>query len=199
MIIKNATFITSAASKRQFIEPNKPKIAVCGKSNVGKSSLINRLAGQNKLAKTSAAPGRTRLVNYFDFGEFILADLPGYGYAKVSKAEKDKWTKTLDDFFADKESISHVFLLVDIRHEPGELDRQMTEYLHFHTIPFSAIATKSDKLSRAQQKAAVRIVAAGLKLGEGNILPFSSQTGAGKDELLSLLDVIVERAKAESL
>ena len=106
MVIKNATFITSAATKAQFITPDKPMIAVCGKSNVGKSSFINMLANRKKLAKTSSAPGRTRLVNYFDFGEFILADLPGYGFAKVSKMEKEKWAKTLDSFFKDKEKIA---------------------------------------------------------------------------------------------
>ena len=88
VVIKNAEFITSAAKKEQFIHPDKPMIAVCGKSNVGKSSFINMLANQKKLAKTSSEPGRTRLVNYFDFGEFILADLPGYGFARVSKGEK---------------------------------------------------------------------------------------------------------------
>ena len=98
LVIKNATFITSAARAEQFIKPNKPMIAVCGKSNVGKSSFINMLANRKKLAKTSSEPGRTRLVNYFDFGEFILADLPGYGFARVSKMEKVKWAKTLDAF-----------------------------------------------------------------------------------------------------
>lgn len=198
MIIKNATFITSAASRTQFLHPNKPMIAVCGKSNVGKSSLINKLAGRNKLAKTSAEPGRTRLVNYFDFGEFMLADLPGYGYAKVSKVEKEKWAKLLDEFFSRKEELAHVFLLVDLRHEPGENDVQMTEYLHYHTIPYSVIATKADKLSKMQQKAAVRTVAAGLKLGEANVIPFSSETGAGKDEVLSKIEGILNLLKEPS-
>ena len=116
LVIKNATFITSAARSEQFITPTKPMIAVCGKSNVGQSSFINMLANRKKLAKTSSEPGRTRLVNYFDFGEFVLADLPGYGFARVSKSEKIKWAKTLDAFFKDKEKISHVFMLVDSRH-----------------------------------------------------------------------------------
>ena len=103
--IKNAKFITSAARVDQFITPDKPMIAVCGKSNVGKSSFINMLANQKKLAKTSSEPGRTRLVNYFDFGEFILADLPGYGFARVSKTEKEKWAKTLSAFFKKKEKV----------------------------------------------------------------------------------------------
>ena len=134
LIIKNATFITSAAKAEQFIRPNKPMIAVCGKSNVGKSSFINMLANRKKLAKTSSEPGRTRLVNYFDFGEFILADLPGYGFARVSKVEKDKWARTLDAFFKKKEDIAHVFMLVDARHDPTEDDVQMMQLLHLQNI-----------------------------------------------------------------
>ena len=107
ILIKDAKFVVSAADKKGFLKPDKPMIAVCGKSNVGKSSFINMLANKNKLARTSGDPGRTRLVNYFDFGEFLLADLPGYGFARVSKAEKDKWGKMLDDFFAEKENIAH--------------------------------------------------------------------------------------------
>ena len=112
--ITKAEFITSAASKAQFVKTDKPIIAVCGKSNVGKSSFINMLAGRKKLAKVSKEPGRTRLINYFDFGAFVLADLPGYGFARVSKEEKAKWAKLLDEFFAEREA-AHVFALCDIR------------------------------------------------------------------------------------
>ena len=100
MVIKNAKFITSVADKKNFLLADKPIIAVCGKSNVGKSSIINMLANRKGLARTSVTPGRTRLINYFDFGEFILADLPGYGFAKVSETEKIKWGKLMDEFFA---------------------------------------------------------------------------------------------------
>ncbi|MBR2330152.1 MAG: YihA family ribosome biogenesis GTP-binding protein, partial [Clostridia bacterium] len=148
LIIKQAKFITSAAKAEQFIRPDKPMIAVCGKSNVGKSSFINMLANQKKLAKTSSEPGRTRLVNYFDFGAFILADLPGYGFARVSKGEKEKWAKTLDEFFKRKEDIAHVFMLADSRHDPTEDDMQMLQFLHYHTIPFTVTLTKADKLSK---------------------------------------------------
>jgi GTP-binding protein len=150
--ITNAKFITSAASKSQFIESDKPIIAVCGKSNVGKSSFINMLANQKKLAKVSQEPGRTRLINYFDFGEFILADLPGYGFARVSKTEKAKWAKMLDDFFAEKEKITHVFSLCDIRHDPTEDDKTMVQYLYYNLIPFTVVATKADKISRQKVK-----------------------------------------------
>ena len=109
MKITNAEFITSAADKKQFIKTDKPVIAVCGKSNVGKSSFINMLANRKKLAKVSKDPGRTRLVNYFDFGSFILADLPGYGFARVSKTEKLKWARLLDDLFRKRGNSARVF------------------------------------------------------------------------------------------
>ena len=194
MVIKNATFITSAAKAEQFITPTKPMIAVCGKSNVGKSSFINMLANRKKLAKTSSEPGRTRLVNYFDFGEFILADLPGYGFARVSKGEKEKWAKTLDQFFQNKDSIAHVFMLVDSRHDPTEDDVQMIEFLHYHTIPFTVTLTKADKLSRMKLKEHIKAIAADLYLGEKNLLATSSETGYGKNDVLgkirSVIDVI---------
>ena len=193
--IKNATFITSAASKAQFIKPNKPMIAVCGKSNVGKSSFINMLANQKKLAKTSSAPGRTRLVNYFDFGEFILADVPGYGFAQVSKAEKAKWAKTLDQFFQDKENLAHVFMLADSRHDPTADDVQMIEYLHFHVLPFTVILTKADKLSKMKLKEHKKAIAADLYMGENNLLATSSETGYGKDDVLTKIAEVLEIRK----
>ena len=191
MVIKNATFITSAAKAEQFITPTKPMIAVCGKSNVGKSSFINMLANRKKLAKTSSEPGRTRLVNYFDFGEFILADLPGYGFARVSKGEKEKWAKTLDQFFQNKDSIAHVFMLVDSRHDPTEDDVQMIEFLHYHTIPFTVTLTKADKLSRMKLKEHIKAIAADLYLGEKNLLATSSETGYGKNDVLGKIRSVI--------
>lgn len=193
MLVKEAKFITSAATEAQFLKPEKPMIAVCGKSNVGKSSFINLLANRKKLAKTSSEPGRTRLVNYFDFGQFWLADLPGYGYAAVSRAEKEKWAKTLDAFFRRKEDIAHVFALADIRHKPTADDKQMQAYLNYHIIPFTVIATKSDKLSRMKVKENVRMLASEFGLGTGNIYPVSSETGDGKAEILALIDEILAR------
>lgn len=192
LIVKNARFITSAARADQFIRPNKPMIAVCGKSNVGKSSLINMLAGQKRLAKTSSEPGRTRLVNYFDFGEFILADLPGYGFARVSKTEKQKWAKTLDEFFQRKEEIAHVFMLADSRHDPTEDDLQMLEYLNFHILPFTVVLTKADKLSKMKLKEHIRAIAADLYLGAGNLIATSSDTGFGKVELLNKIHSVIQ-------
>lgn len=192
LVIKNATFITSAAKAEQFITPTKPMIAVCGKSNVGKSSFINMLANRKKLAKTSSEPGRTRLVNYFDFEKFILADLPGYGFAKVSKMEKLKWAKTLDEFFAQKQNVSHVFMLVDSRHDPTEDDMQMIQFLHFHTIPFTVVLTKADKLSRMKLKEHIKAIAADLYLGVANLIATSAETGYGKVDILNKIDEIIK-------
>ena len=194
LVIKNATFITSAARKEQFITPNKPMIAVCGKSNVGKSSFINMLANRKKLAKTSSEPGRTRLVNYFDFGEFVLADLPGYGFARVSKGEKEKWAKTLSSFFADKEKIAHVFMLVDSRHDPTEDDVQMIEFLHYHTIPFTIVLTKADKLSKMKLKEHIKAIAADLYLAPANLIATSAETGYGKLDILAKLRTVIDLA-----
>ena len=190
--IKNATFITSAASKSQFITPTKPMIAVCGKSNVGKSSFINMLANHKKLAKTSSAPGRTRLVNYFDFGEFILADLPGYGFAQVSKLEKAKWAKTLDQFFKDKQKLAHVFMLADSRHDPTADDVQMIEYLHYNVLPFTVVLTKADKLSKMKLKEHKKAIAADLYMGENNLLATSAETGYGKEDVLRKITEVIE-------
>jgi GTP-binding protein len=189
--IKNAAFITSAARADQFITPDKPMIAVCGKSNVGKSSFINMLANQKKLAKTSSEPGRTRLVNYFDFGEFILADLPGYGFARVSKSEKEKWAKTLSAFFADKDKIAHVFMLADSRHDPTADDMQMVEFLNYHMLPFTVVLTKADKLSKMKIKEHIKAIAADFYLGVGNLIATSSQTGYGKDAVLSKIEQVI--------
>ena len=187
----DAKFITSAATAAQFIKPAKPMIAIAGKSNSGKSTLINLLAGQKRLAKTSSQPGRTRLVNYFDFDQFILADLPGYGYAAVSKAEQEKWGKTLDAFFAQKEDITHVFVLGDIRRDPSADDMQMLTYLNYYILPFTVIATKCDKLSRMKQKERVRSVANAYGLGVDNVIAVSGLTGEGKEKLLAKISQIL--------
>ena len=195
LVIKNATFITSAAREDQFIRPTKPMIAVCGKSNVGKSSFINMLANQKKLAKTSSEPGRTRLVNYFDFGEFILADLPGYGFARVSKGEKEKWAKTLDAFFRKKEDIAHVFMLADSRHDPTADDVQMVQYLNYHIIPFTVTLTKADKLSKMKLKEHIRAIASDLYLGVHNLLATSAETGYGKTDVLNKIYSVLQAQK----
>lgn len=188
--ITNADFITSAASKEQFIETEKPVIAVVGKSNVGKSSFINMLTNRKKLAKVSKDPGRTRLVNYFDCGKFILADLPGYGYASVSKAEKLKWAQLIEIFFTEKRA-SHVFALCDVRHGPNADDLQMVEYLYYNIIPFTIIATKADKLSKAAVGRSIQGIAAKYKCGAGDIIATSAETRQGLDRVLEKLEAIL--------
>ena len=192
MIIKNAEFIKSAADKSGFMTFDKPVIAVCGRSNVGKSSFINMLSNRKKLARTSREPGRTRLVNYFDFGEFVLADLPGYGFAQVSKTEKIKWAKTIESFFASRQHIDHAFLLLDLRREPNADDVDFINYLNHFIIPFTIICTKSDKFAKTRIKPAVKAIADRLALGEDNVIAVSNENSYGKEKILARLDKIME-------
>ncbi|MBR2614592.1 MAG: YihA family ribosome biogenesis GTP-binding protein [Clostridia bacterium] len=190
MIIKKAEFITSVAHEKDFLSFDKPVIAVAGKSNVGKSSFINMLANKNKLAKTSNTPGRTRLINYFDFGDFVLADLPGYGFAKVSKTEKDKWARLMERYF-ETSKIANVFLLLDIRHKPTAEDVQMVNYLYHYALPFTLIATKADKLGKSKIKPELKNLSNYLKVGEKNILGTSAETRYGKDSVLERIENII--------
>lgn len=194
MKIKNATFITSVADSGKFYKTNKPIIAVAGKSNVGKSSVINMLAGNGKLARTSVTPGRTRLINYFDFGEFVLADLPGYGFAKVSKSEKDKWGKLMDDFLKT-EDLALLITLLDIRHDPTAEDFMMLNFLYHYAIPFVPVATKSDKLSKTRVKPAAAKIASAIKVGASDVIACSSVTGSGKDAILSAIEKAISVQK----
>lgn len=198
MKINNATFITSVANADKFYKTDKPIIAIAGKSNVGKSSLINMLANQKKLAKTSVTPGRTRLINYFDFGEFVLADLPGYGYAKVSKSEKEKWGKLLDEFLKTQD-LKLLISLVDIRHDPTSDDKMMINYLYHYQIPFVIVATKADKLGKTKIKPRLKEISADLRVGIGDLTATSSETGYGKQEVLSLIQqaISVKEEKEE--
>lgn len=186
MKIKKAEFITSVASADKFYKTDKPIIAIAGKSNVGKSTLINMLANNKKLAKTSVTPGRTRLINYFDFGEFVLADLPGYGFAKVSKEEKKKWGKLLETFLST-EKIKFLISLVDIRHNPTEDDKMMINYLYHYRIPFVVIATKADKLSKTRIKPALTTISTDLKIGIDDITAVDYK-GYNKDKVLAILE-----------
>lgn len=186
-----ASYLTSAVSPKGFLRTDKPIIAVAGKSNVGKSSFINMLAGRAKLARTSNTPGRTRMVNYFDFGPFVLADLPGYGFAKAGKAEREKWGKLMEAFFAEQ-GVAHVFSLFDIRHAPTKEDLQMVKYLYFYAIPFTAVATKADKLAKTRVKPRAAELAAQLGIAAGDLVATSAQAGRGKDEALERAEQAVK-------
>lgn len=192
MVIKQAKFITSVADGKNFYFTEKPIIAVSGKSNVGKSSLINMLANNSKLARISVTPGRTRLINYFDFGEFVLADLPGYGFAKVSKEEKKKWGELLETFLTTQK-IRLLISLVDIRHEPTEDDKLMINYLNFYRIPFVVVATKADKLGKTRIKPSISSISTALKLGVGNVTATSAETGYGKNDVLRLIEEAISQ------
>lgn len=199
MIIKNASFITSAANPNDRIVSDVMQIAVVGKSNVGKSSFINMMTNDGKLARTSKEPGRTRLINYFliNNGEFILTDLPGYGFAKVNDSEKLKWARLIDGYLDNEESLAHVFFLVDIRHEPTSDDMVMYDYLFRKGLPFTVIATKSDKLSRARVNDSRRMIATTFKLGVGNVIPISSTSRSGKEDVLEVIQRVYDAYYAE--
>ncbi len=192
------TFIKSIADLSVYERESKayecPEICVAGRSNVGKSSFINMLTCRKKLAKTSATPGRTRLLNLFDIdgGRFVLVDLPGYGYARASKSEIEKWSRLTDGYFSVTEKLVHTLALVDIRHEPSEADRQMISYLYDTGKPFTVIATKADKLSRAQADRAKRAIATALRIGADNVIAISALTGAGREEITARINAVLE-------
>ena len=195
MIIKDAKFITSVAERKNFLIADKPIIAVCGKSNVGKSSLINALANKKGLARTSVTPGRTRLINYFDFGEFILADLPGYGFAKVSDSEKKKWAKLMEEYFACDKALNHVIMLVDIRHDPTRDDLLMINYLHNYALPFTVVATKADKIGKTRIFDRIKSIGNYLAIGMESVIATSAETGYGKDKLLAKIEHVLDILK----
>ena len=196
MKIKDAVFITSVASVDKFYQTSKPIIAVAGKSNVGKSSLINMLANKKKLAKTSTTPGRTRLINYFDFGEFVLADLPGYGFAKAPKEEKQKWGRLLETFLGTQ-NIRLLLSLVDIRHEPTSDDKMMINYLYHYAVPFALVATKADKLAKTRIKPRINEIASSLRVGFADVTATSADTGYGKNELLQIIEKAINLDQEE--
>lgn len=191
MIVKKAEFVTSFAGTK-IDSFNMPEIAIVGRSNVGKSSLINMLAGQKKLAKTSSLPGRTRLVNFFKFNEaFMLVDLPGYGFAKASGSEIESWGKLIENYLKNSKQLKHVLLLVDSRIEPTEKDVQMMEWLYYFNISCTVIATKADKIKRSEIMAKRKIISAKLKVGMDNIIFASSENRTGKEEILSRMEQFI--------
>ncbi len=192
MDIKQAEFVTSMASYGDFAGRGLPQIAVAGKSNVGKSSMINKLCNRLKLARTSATPGKTRLINVFLLNRaFHLIDLPGYGFAKVDKQEKARWGRMMQDYFEKAEELRHVFCLVDIRHEPTEDDRQMNTFLRQMGIPFTVIATKADKISRGARQKQLAPICRALMVQPWEVICWSSEDGTGREQVQKLLDEIL--------
>jgi GTP-binding protein len=193
MRITNAKFITSATKKEDMPRTNAPEIAVAGRSNVGKSSFINFIANNGKLCRTSSEPGRTRLVNYFEMnsGQFYFIDLPGYGYAKVGKDEQAKWAKGIQDYFEYSEDLKHVFVLVDVRREPSDLDLVLINMLIAYSLPFTVIGTKADKLSKVQLSSNIGAIASRLKIGRDNVIPTSASAKMGKESVLDKIEQII--------
>lgn len=193
MIIKKAKFQTSLAEFKDFPGQGLPEIAFTGKSNVGKSSLINALTHNSKLARTSSEPGKTRLVNFFLLNDsFYLVDLPGYGFVRASKQEKEKWSGMIEGYLQKSENLRHVVQLVDIRHAPTEEDQMMTNYLRHYEIPFTVVATKADKLSKAQRSRSIPAICRTLVVQPWEIIACSSEDGTGLEALTNVMGRIVE-------
>lgn len=194
MEIKQCKFVTSVASADKITDCGMPEIAIAGKSNVGKSSFINFIVNNKNMAKTSSTPGRTRLLNYFEInkGQLMFVDLPGYGFAKVGGEIKDNWDELIGGYLLGSKNLINVFMLVDIRHEPTALDKQMVAYMHHYQIPFTVIATKCDKLSRQACMKQRQIIASALCLGNENVLFVSALKKTGKEEVLDRIEKLIE-------
>lgn len=184
-----AEFSRSAGSREQFLRDGLPQFAFAGRSNVGKSSVINRLLNRKNFARVGAAPGKTTHINYFLIdGAFYLVDLPGYGYAKVSQAEKARWGRLMEEWFADNSLMTLGLMIVDARHKPTADDCTMAQWYRGAGCPFLVVANKLDKLKKSQVEPALQLVRETLELTEADILlPFSAEKGMGKEDLIRLL------------
>ena len=194
MKIKQAEFVGVFVDMNQLPTDQLPEVAIVGRSNVGKSSLINRLANRKNLAKSSSTPGKTRTINFYSFNRsWYLVDLPGYGFAKVSRREKARWGKMIEKYLSGRKTLRGVILLVDIRHSPSVDDRTMKDWLEHHQIPFMVVATKADKLSRSARQKNLAMIRRELQLPmEQPPLGFSAVSGEGLEELLQALQEITE-------
>ena len=194
MTIRKAKFLLSQSKFGGFPQQGMPEIAMAGKSNVGKSSLINSLTRHSKLARTSSEPGKTRLINYYLINEeFLLVDLPGYGFARAPKGEQQKWAGMIEGYLTGSRQLRHVFHLVDIRHEPTREDQLMIEYLRHYDIPFTVIATKADKLSKAQRSRSIPVICRTLAVQPWEVMAYSSEDLTGREALLEKIEEILQQ------
>lgn len=193
MNVKNVSLETVCGITSRLPENTLPEIAFAGKSNVGKSSLINGLMNRKALARTSAQPGKTQTINFYNInGVMYLVDLPGYGYAKVAQEVREKWGKLIERYLHGSKQLKAVFLLIDIRHEPSENDRQMYEWIVYNGYDPIIIATKLDKIKRSQVQKQLKLVRNGLNVKPGTqILPFSALTKQGREEIWAVMDEIL--------
>ena len=187
--LQNAEFVISAASAKDFKRDRIPQVAFAGRSNVGKSSVINRLLNRKNFARVGAAPGKTIHINYFKIDNaFYLVDLPGYGYAKVSKGERDRWGRLMESYFADPDLMTLGVMIVDSRHKPTADDCTMAQWYRDAGCPFVVVANKLDKLKKSEIEPNLQRIRETLELGEeGVIVPFSAEKGTGKQELLEII------------
>ena len=194
MVIKKVELETVCGYTSVLPENTKPEIAFAGKSNVGKSSLINALMNRKSLARTSAQPGKTQTINFYNINDAMyLTDLPGYGFAKVSQSEKEKWGKMIEKYLNTSKQLRAVFLLIDIRHDPSANDKQMYDWMVYQGFHPIIIATKLDKINRSQVQKHVKAIKVGLNVEPDTvIIPFSATTKQGRDEIWALMDQIIE-------
>jgi GTP-binding protein len=184
MKVTQAEFIISAVGPKQYPTDALPEIALAGRSNVGKSSFINKMLNRKSIARTSSKPGKTQTLNFFKVNEsFYFVDVPGYGFARVSKTEKEKWGKMIEEYFTSREELKTAIQLIDVRHPPTKDDQAMYSFLKHYGIPVIIIATKVDKISKGQWQKHEKIVRETLQMTkEDALVLFSSETGQGKDE-----------------
>lgn len=194
MIIKKAELEAVTAKRTQYPEDNLPEIAFAGRSNVGKSSLLNLLTGRKKLARVSGSPGKTRTINFYRINDaFRIVDLPGYGYAKVSKSVSESWGEMMETYFQNREGLLKVIQLVDIRHAPSKQDVEMYQYLRHYGLDGIVVATKADKVSRNEMQKCIRQIRTTLKLSpEDKVIPVSSLKKSGQEQLLAEMESLLE-------
>ena len=194
MIIRSVNLETVCGVTSRLPENDKPEIAFAGKSNVGKSSLINALMNRKAYARTSAQPGKTQTINFYNINDTLYyVDLPGYGYAKVSQAEKEKWGRMIENYLKKSRQLRCVFLLVDIRHEPSANDKQMYDWVVHNGYRPVIIATKLDKIKRSQIQKQIKTVRTGLGIGaDVTVIPFSAETKQGREEIWTLIEHLTE-------
>ncbi len=198
MKISFSEFICSAVKPSQYPPEGTPEIAFAGRSNVGKSSLINLLLNRKALAKVSSSPGKTRTINFYNInrGEFRIADLPGYGYAKVSKSMSEDWGKMMEDYLTGRKGLLKVVQLVDSRHEPTAQDKQMYEFLQYYHLDGIVVATKADKLSRNELNRNLAMIRKALEMDSTDLLiPASALSRTGTEEILSAMDSLIQEYK----
>ncbi|OUM85648.1 MAG: YihA family ribosome biogenesis GTP-binding protein [Bacillus thermozeamaize] len=185
MKVKQAEFVASAAAPAQYPKDGLPEVALVGRSNVGKSSFINRMLGRKRLAHTSSRPGKTQTLNFYRInGTFYFVDLPGYGYAQVSKQQQSAWGRMMDRYLRERTNLRLIIQLLDIRHKPTHLDRQMWEYLQVTGMPCLLVATKADKIARGHWQKQLRLIREELGLdGAFPVMPFSALDGTGKEAI----------------